>query len=168
MVRWSSLCGKHLLHRIRVDNIRALHFQAVPLSRVHRRNSFSSTVMCSWQSLGEWNLCFKGWPELREEHPAMLCACTQLYKNEWRHTVLFEWQSLAIRANISSHAFHLFIFVIYTYLDTYTSSARYKANTTAAEVGKTAVAEQPRIISFGCIWYCGCFVICGCVYVWVL
>jgi hypothetical protein len=24
------LCGKHLLHKIRVDNIRALHFQAVP------------------------------------------------------------------------------------------------------------------------------------------
>jgi len=42
-----SLCGEHLLHRIPVDSIRALHFQVVPLSRVRRRNGFSSTVMFS-------------------------------------------------------------------------------------------------------------------------
>jgi hypothetical protein len=42
-----SLCGKHLLHRICADNIRALHFQAVPLSRVRRRNGFSATVTFS-------------------------------------------------------------------------------------------------------------------------
>jgi hypothetical protein len=132
MVRWSSLCGKHPLYRIRVDNLRVLHFQAVALNRANRRNGFCNIVIFSWQSFV--------WIKLGLAR----IACTQLYYI-WTTACCVVRKTIPGN-NVLSQAFHLFLFVIYVYLNSYTTSARYKANTTA-EMEKTTLSEQPCVIS---------------------
>lgn len=143
-MRWRTICGKHLLIRIRIKMFCAVYIQwSCPEHSASVKRFLQHTDLYLTKLRVNQTYALRVGPTCWSSIRLCPLSAHSCIKKERPHAVLFERQFLVIRTNILSHALHLSLFVVYTHLDTQTSSTREKTSTTV----KTAVADQPRIIA---------------------